>query len=412
MAYINEHFLKLKAGYLFPEIGRRVNEFLQANPDKAADLIRCGIGDVTEALPEAVIDALHGAVNEMGNRNTFRGYAPELGYDFLREAIAENDYAARGMNINADEIFVSDGAKCDSANILDILGDQNRIAITDPVYPVYLDTNVMAGHTGPADDAGLFEGIIYLPCTAENDFVPAIPDEKVDLIYLCYPNNPTGATATKAQLAAWVDYAKANGSIILYDAAYEAFIQDADVPHSIFEIDGARDCAIEFRSFSKNAGFTGTRCAFTVVPKELTAKDAAGNDHALHGLWARRVATKFNGTSYPIQRAAAAVYTDAGKAQVRALIEHYMGNAKILREATAAAGLDVYGGTNAPYIWVKTPHGAPSWDIFDKVLNEAAVVITPGAGFGTAGEGYFRISAFNSRENAEEVAKRMGALAW
>ena len=412
MAYINEHFLKLKAGYLFPEIGRRVNEFLQANPDKAADLIRCGIGDVTEALPEAVIDALHGAVNEMGNRNTFRGYAPELGYDFLREAIAENDYAARGMNINADEIFVSDGAKCDSANILDILGDQNRIAITDPVYPVYLDTNVMAGHTGPADDAGLFEGIIYLPCTAENDFVPAIPDEKVDLIYLCYPNNPTGATATKAQLAAWVDYAKANGSIILYDAAYEAFIQDADVPHSIFEIDGARDCAIEFRSFSKNAGFTGTRCAFTVVPKELTAKDAAGNDHALHGLWARRVATKFNGTSYPIQRAAAAVYTDAGKAQVRALIEHYMGNAKILREATAAAGLDVYGGTNAPYIWVKTPLGAPSWDIFDKVLNEAAVVITPGAGFGTAGEGYFRISAFNSRENAEEVAKRIGALAW
>ena len=275
---------------------------------------------MTEALPEAVIDALHGAVDEMGNRDTFRGYAPELGYDFLREAIAEHDYAARGMNINADEIFVSDGAKCDSANILDILGDQNRIAITDPVYPVYLDTNVMAGHTGPADDAGLFEGIIYLPCTAENDFVPAIPDVKADLIYLCYPNNPTGATATKAQLAAWVDYAKVNGSIILYDAAYEAFIQDADVPHSIFEIDGARDCAIEFRSFSKNAGFTGTRCAFTVVPKELTAKDAAGNDHALHGLWARRVATKFNGTSYPIQRAAASVYTDDGKAQVRALI--------------------------------------------------------------------------------------------
>ena len=412
MAYINEHFLKLKAGYLFPEIGRRVNEFSQAKPDKAAGLIRCGIGDVTEALPEAVIDALHGAVDEMGNRDTFRGYAPELGYDFLREAIAEHDYAARGMNINADEIFVSDGAKCDSANILDILGDQNRIAITDPVYPVYLDTNVMAGHTGPADDAGLFEGIIYLPCTDANKFVPAIPDEKADLIYLCYPNNPTGATATKAQLAAWVDYAKTNGSIILYDAAYEAFIQDADVPHSIFEIDGARDCAIEFRSFSKNAGFTGTRCAFTVVPKELTAKDAAGNDHALHGLWARRVATKFNGTSYPIQRAAAAVYTDAGKAQVRALIEHYMGNAKILREATAAAGLDVYGGTNAPYIWVKTPHGAPSWDIFDKVLNEAAVVITPGAGFGTAGEGYFRISAFNSRANAEQVAKRIGALAW
>ena len=412
MAYINEHFLKLKAGYLFPEIGRRVNEFTQANPDKATGLIRCGIGDVTEALPEAVIEALHAAVDEMGNRETFRGYAPELGYEFLREAIAEHDYAARGMDIGADEIFVSDGAKCDSANILDILGSQNRIAITDPVYPVYLDTNVMAGHTGPADDAGLFEGIIYLACTDTNDFVPAIPEEKADLIYLCYPNNPTGATATKAQLSAWVDYAKANDSIILYDAAYEAFIQDADVPHSIFEIEGARDCAIEFRSFSKNAGFTGTRCAFTVVPKGLTAKDAEGNDHSLHALWGRRVATKFNGTSYPIQRAAAAVYTEAGQAQVRTLIDHYMGNAKLLREAAANAGLEVFGGTNAPYIWVKTPNGIPSWDIFDKVLNEAAVVITPGAGFGTAGEGYFRISAFNSRANAEEVAGRIGRMMW
>ena len=412
MAYINEHFLKLKAGYLFPEIGRRVNEFTQANPDKATGLIRCGIGDVTEALPEAVIEALHAAVDEMGNRETFRGYAPELGYEFLREAIAEHDYAARGMDISADEIFVSDGAKCDSANILDILGSQNRIAITDPVYPVYLDTNVMAGHTGPADDAGLFEGIIYLPCTDANDFVPAIPEEKADLIYLCYPNNPTGATATKAQLSAWVDYAKANDSIILYDAAYEAFIQDADVPHSIFEIEGARDCAIEFRSFSKNAGFTGTRCAFTVVPKGLAAKDAEGHDHSLHALWGRRVATKFNGTSYPIQRAAAAVYTEAGQTQVRSLIDHYMGNAKLLREAAANAGLEVFGGTNAPYIWVKTPNGTPSWDIFDKVLNEAAVVITPGAGFGTAGEGYFRISAFNSRANAEEVAQRIDAMAW
>ena len=412
MAYINEHFLKLKAGYLFPEIGRRVNEFTQANPDKTAGLIRCGIGDVTEALPEAVIEALHAAVDEMGDRKTFRGYAPESGYDFLREAIAEHDYAARGMDISTDEIFVSDGAKCDSANILDILGDQNRIAITDPVYPVYLDTNVMAGHTGPADDAGLFEGIIYLPCTDANDFVPAIPDEKADLIYLCYPNNPTGATATKEQLAAWVDYAKANDSIILYDAAYEAFIRDTDVPHSIFEIKGARDCAIEFRSFSKNAGFTGTRCAFTVVPKGLTAKDAEGDDHSLHALWGRRVATKFNGTSYPIQRAAAAVYTEAGQGQVRNLIDHYMGNAKLLREAATKAGLEVFGGTNAPYIWVKTPNGTPSWDIFDKVLNEAAVVITPGAGFGTAGEGYFRISAFNSRANAEEVAQRICAMAW
>ena len=412
MAFINEHFLKLKTGYLFPEIGRRVNEFSEANPDKASSLIRCGIGDVTEALPPAVIEALHTAVDEMGMRETFRGYAPELGYDFLREAIAEHDYAKRGMDIGSDEIFISDGAKCDTANILDILGDQNRIAITDPVYPVYLDTNVMAGHTGPAGDNGQFEGIIYLPCTAENDFVPAIPDEKADLIYLCYPNNPTGATASKEQLAAWVDYAKAKGGIILYDAAYEAFIQDPDVPHSIFEIDGARDCAIEFRSFSKNAGFTGTRCAFTVVPKELTASDSAGNKHTLHPLWARRVATKFNGTSYPIQRAAAAVYTEAGRSQVCELINHYMGNAKILCEAARAASLEVFGGTNAPYIWVKTPNGAPSWDIFDRVLNEAVVVVTPGAGFGNAGEGYFRISAFNSRENAEEVAKRIQAMRW
>ncbi len=412
MAYINEHFLKLQAGYLFPEIGRRVNEFSQANPDKAENLIRCGIGDVTEALPAAVIEALHSAVDEMGKRETFRGYAPELGYDFLREAIAEHDYAKHGMDIGSDEIFVSDGAKCDTANILDILGNQNCIAITDPVYPVYLDTNVMAGHTGPADDDGQFEGIIYLPCTAENNFVPAIPEQKADLIYLCYPNNPTGATATREQLAAWVDYAKANNSIILYDAAYEAFIQEPDVPHSIFEIDGARECAIEFRSFSKNAGFTGTRCAFTVVPKELTASDGAGNEHALHSLWARRVATKFNGTSYPIQRAAAAVYTVAGQAQVNDLINHYMGNAKILCEASRSAGLEVFGGTNAPYIWVKTPNGVPSWDVFDKVLNEASVVITPGAGFGNAGEGYFRISAFNSRENAEEVAKRIQAIGW
>ena len=412
MAYINEHFLKLQAGYLFPEIGRRVNEFTQSHPDKAGNLIRCGIGDVTEALPEAVIHALHAAVDEMGNRETFRGYAPELGYDFLREAIAEHDYAKRGMNIGSEEIFVSDGAKCDTANILDILGIQNRIAITDPVYPVYLDTNVMAGHTGPADDEGQFEGIIYLPCTAENNFVPSIPEKHADLIYLCYPNNPTGATATRNQLAIWVDYAKTNNSIILYDAAYEAFIQENGTPHSIFEIEGARECAIEFRSFSKNAGFTGTRCAFTVVPKELSATDSANNKHSIHSLWARRVATKFNGTSYPIQRAAAAVYSEAGQSQVTNLINHYMGNAKILCEAARATGLKVFGGTNAPYIWVKTPNAAPSWDIFDKMLNEASVVITPGAGFGSAGEGYFRISAFNSRENAEEVAARIQRMNW
>ncbi len=412
MAYINEHYLKLQAGYLFPEIGRRVNEFSQANPDAAARLIRCGIGDVTEALPAACVEALHAAVDEMANRDSFRGYGPELGYEFLREAIAENDFAARGVKVSADEIFISDGAKCDTANILDILGHQNRIAITDPVYPVYLDTNVMAGHTGNANDAGQYEGIVYLPCTAENNFVPAFPAEKADIIYLCYPNNPTGATATREQLANWVTYAKENDAIILYDAAYEAFIQDNDVPHSIYEIEGARDCAIEFRSFSKNAGFTGTRCAFTVVPKELTGKDAEGNEHGLHGLWARRMATKFNGTSYPIQKAAAAVYSENGKKQVAELVAHYMGNAKILREAASASGLDVYGGTNAPYIWVKTPGGTPSWDIFDKVLNDASVVITPGAGFGSAGEGYFRISAFNSRANAEEVAHRISELNW
>ncbi|HIL24324.1 MAG TPA: LL-diaminopimelate aminotransferase [Verrucomicrobia bacterium] len=412
MAFINEHYLKLQAGYLFPEISRRVKEFTEANPVAAARLIRCGIGDVTEALPPACTEALHAAVDEMADRETFKGYGPEHGYEFLREAISENDFRARGINVSADEIFVSDGAKCDTANILDILGHQNRIAITDPVYPVYLDTNVMVGHTDAANDAGQYGGIIYLPCTEENNFVPATPDEKADIIYLCYPNNPTGATATREQLADWVAYAKENNALILFDAAYEAFIQDADIPHSIYEIDGARECAIEFRSFSKNAGFTGTRCAFTVIPKELTGTDAQGNAHSLHSLWSRRTATKFNGTSYPIQKAAEAVYSDAGKTQVQELVAHYMGNAKILREAASAAGLKVFGGINAPYIWLKTPNGAPSWDLFDRVLNEAAVVITPGAGFGNAGEGYFRISAFNSRANAEEVAERIGKMKW
>ena len=410
MAYINEHFLKLQAGYLFPEIGRRVNEFSQANPDKAENLIRCGIGDVTEALPAAVIEALHTAVDEMGNRETFRGYAPELGYDFLREAIAEYDYAKRDMNIGSDEIFVSDGAKCDTANILDILGHQNRIAITDPVYPVYLDTNVMAGHTGPADDDGQFEGIIYLPCTAENNFVPAIPDEKADLIYLCYPNNPTGATATREQLAAWVDYAKANNSIILYDAAYEAFIQEPDVPHSIFEINGARECAIEFRSFSKNAGFTGTRCAFTVVPRELMGYTASGEPVALHGLWNRRQSTKFNGVSYPVQRAAEASYTQEGKAAVRDLIAFYLENAAIMHERLAACGYTIFGGVNAPYLWLRTPAGYDSWGFFDHMLQNANVVGTPGSGFGAAGEGFFRLSAFNQRDAVEEAMERISRL--
>lgn len=412
MAYLNDHYLKLQAGYLFPEIARRVKQFTDANPEAAARLIRCGIGDVTEPLPKAVLEAMHQAVDEMGVRETFRGYGPEQGYGFLRDAIATNDFQDRGIDISADEIFVSDGAKCDSANLLDILGHNNKIALMDPVYPVYLDTNVMVGHTGPADESGRYSGLVYLDCTADNGFVPAIPAEKVDIIYLCYPNNPTGTVATTDQLTEWVEYANKNRSIILYDAAYEAYISEDNVPHSIYEIPGARDCAIELRSFSKNGGFTGTRCAYTIVPKTLEAETADGSFTSLHPLWNRRMSTKFNGVSYPIQRAAEALYSDEGKAQVKALVDHYMGNAKILREAAQAAGLTVFGGVNAPYIWVKNPEGVKSWDAFDRVLNEANVVITPGSGFGTAGEGYFRISAFNSRENADEVARRIQALKW
>ena len=405
---INENFLKLKAGYLFPEIGRRVTAWPDANPDKTNRLIRCGIGDVTEPLPQAVRGAMHSAVDEQGVRETFRGYGPEQGYDFLREAIVENQFA--GLNISADEVFISDGSKCDTGNILDIFGHGNKIAITDPVYPVYVDTNVMAGNTGEADENGAYEGLIYLPCTAENGFVPAIPDEKADLIYLCYPNNPTGTTATREQLEAWVAYAKANDAIILYDAAYEAFVQDPSIPRSIFEIEGAHDCAIEFRSFSKNGGFTGVRCAYTVIPKSLSVTASTGEEITLHSLWNRRHATKFNGASYPVQRGAAAVFSPEGKAQVSALIEHYMGNAALLRKACQDAGLTVFGGENAPYVWVQCPEGVDSWGMFDKMLEEAQVVITPGAGFGAAGEGYFRISSFNTRENVEEVCRRIAAI--
>jgi LL-diaminopimelate aminotransferase len=410
MARINENYLKLKAGYLFPEIARRVKAFTDANPEAATRLIRCGIGDVTEPLPSAVRDAMHAAVDEQGNRETFKGYGPEQGYDFLREAIAKNDYQDRGIDVAADEIFVSDGSKCDSGNILDIFGEGNVIAITDPVYPVYVDTNVMVGNTGEADDTGAYAGLRYLPCTAENQFVPAIPSEPVDLVYLCYPNNPTGATATRQQLEAWVAYAREHGAILLYDAAYEAFVQDASVPRSIFEIEGARDCAIEFRSFSKNGGFTGVRCAFTVIPKSLMGSKQNGEKQALHPLWSRRHSTKFNGASYIVQKGAAAVYSAEGKAQVRALIEHYMGNAELLIQACKGAGLTVFGGENAPYVWVGCPEGVSSWEMFDKMLNEAQVVVTPGAGFGSAGEGYFRISAFNSRANVEEVCRRIAAL--
>jgi LL-diaminopimelate aminotransferase len=405
MATINDNYLKLKAGYLFPEIARRVNAFAEANSD--AKIIRLGIGDVTEPLPEACRTAMIKAVEEMGDRTSFRGYGPEQGYAWLREKIATCDFQARGGDIGSDEIFISDGSKCDTGNILDIFGNENTIAVTDPVYPVYVDTNVMAGNTGSANDKGEFEGLVYLPITAENNFTAEIPSQKVDLIYLCFPNNPTGATATKEHLKAWVDYAKANDSIIFFDAAYEAYITDPDLPHSIYEIEGARDCAIEFRSFSKNAGFTGTRCALTVVPKTLTAKAADGSDVELWKLWNRRQSTKFNGVSYIVQRGAEAVYSDEGQAQVKELVNFYMENAKIIREKLTAAGLAVYGGVNAPYVWVKTPNGLSSWDFFDKLLQSVNVVGTPGSGFGAAGEGYFRISAFNSRENVEEAMKRI-----
>ena len=409
MAKLNNNYLKLKAGYLFPEIGRRVKSFSDNNPEKAENLIKCGIGDVTEPLPLAARNAMKSAVDELGNHDTFRGYGPEQGYDFLRTAIANGDYRDNGILVKDDEIFVSDGSKCDTGNILDIFGNGNKIAITDPVYPVYVDTNVMAGNTGEANESGAYEGIHYMPCNAENGFVPEIPQDRVDLIYLCYPNNPTGATATREQLEKWVSYAREHGAVILYDAAYQAFIQDQSVPRSIYEIDGARECAIEFRSFSKNGGFTGVRCAFTVVPKELMAEDENGEKHSLHPLWSRRQSTKFNSVSYPVQKAAEALYSDDGKNQVKSLITHYMENAQKLRSACSEIGLSVYGGQNAPYVWVACPDSIDSWEMFDKMLNEANVVITPGAGFGKAGEGFFRISAFNSKSNVDTVCERLKA---
>ncbi|MCM1983996.1 LL-diaminopimelate aminotransferase [Lyngbya confervoides] len=405
MATINENYLKLKAGYLFPEIARRVNAFAQANP--AAQIIKLGIGDVTEPLPQACRQAMIHAVHDMGDRATFQGYGPEQGYPWLREKIAAQDFQARGCDISADEIFISDGSKCDTGNILDIFGSNNAIAVTDPVYPVYVDTNVMAGHTGPANEQGEYEGLVYLPINAENNFTAAPPSQKVDLIYLCFPNNPTGAVATKAQLQEWVNYARENQAIIFFDAAYEAFITDPDIPHSIYEIEGAQDCAIEFRSFSKNAGFTGTRCALTVVPKTLTAQTQAGAAVDLWKLWNRRQSTKFNGVSYIVQRGAEAVYSPEGQAQIQDLVRFYLENAKIIRDQLTTAGLQVYGGVNAPYVWVKTPNALSSWDFFDKLLHNCHVVGTPGSGFGAAGEGYFRISAFNSRDNVNQAMKRI-----
>ena len=410
MAYLNENYLKLQAGYLFPEVARRVREFCEANPEAAKRLIRCGIGDVTEPLPRAAIDAMKRAVEELAHRETFRGYGPEQGYEFLRSAIAQHDYRDRNIDIADDEIFVSDGSKCDCGYVLDILGDQNKIAIPDPVYPVYVDTNVMTGRSGPARKDGSYEGILYLPCTAENGFVPDPPAEHADLIYLCFPNNPTGAVASREQLSRWVDYAREHEALLLFDAAYEAYISDPDVPHSIFEIPGARECAIELRSFSKNGGFTGVRCGFTAMPKSVLARTENGRRLPLHPLWQRRWSTKSNSVSYPVQRGAEALYSSEGLKEIRVLINHYMGNAKILRSAAAAAGLDVFGGINAPYIWVKSPNGLTSWEMFDRMLRVLNVVITPGAGFGAQGEGYVRISSFNSRENAEEVAQRLQKL--
>ncbi len=404
MARINEDYRKLKAGYLFPEIGRRVTKFCAEHPQ--AKVIRLGIGDVTEPLPPAVIEAWHKAVDEMSVRATFRGYGPEQGYDFLRNAIVAHDFAPRGAAIEADEVFISDGSKCDTGNILEIFGSDNKVAIADPVYPVYVDTNVMAGRTGAADEWGRFAGLVYIPTNAENNFVPAIPAGHVDLIYLCFPNNPTGMVATREQLTRWVEYARANQAVILFDAAYEAYITDPSIPHSIFEIPGARDVAIEFRSFSKTAGFTGVRCAFTVVPKSLLGATSQGEKISLHSLWNRRHTTKFNGVAYPVQRAAEAAFSPVGQQQVRTMIDFYMTNARLIREGLERTGLKVYGGVNAPYVWVKTPGAESSWDFFDRLLTQAHLVGTPGSGFGANGEGYFRLSAFNSRENVEEAVRR------
>lgn len=408
MARINENFLKLKAGYLFREIARRVGEFTAQNPN--ADIIKLGIGDVTEPLVPQIVKQMHAAVDEMARADTFHGYGPEKGYSFLTNAILEHDYRARGLEIAEDEIFISDGSKCDTGNFQEIFDRENKIAVTDPVYPVYVDTNVMAGRTGPADGNGRYDGIVYLPCTAENDFVPELPKEKVDLIYLCYPNNPTGAVATKEQLAKWVGYAKENDAIILFDAAYEAFITDPHIPRSIYEIQGADEVAVEFRSFSKTAGFTGVRCAFTVVPHKVKAVTSDGEKKAINPIWNRRHGTKFNGVSYITQKGAAAVYSPEGREQVQKVIRLYLNNAKLMKESLAKAGFEVHGGENAPYVWLKTPEKMDSWEFFDYLLKKCSIVGTPGAGFGAAGEGYFRLSAFNHPENVKKAMDHIAAL--
>lgn len=405
---INENYQKLKSSYLFVEVARREAEFVKAHPD--ANIIKMGIGDVTKPLVPAVVKAFKNAVDEMGNADTFMGYGPEQGYDFLANAIIENEYAPRGVSLDKSEVFISDGAKCDTGNIQEIFGIDNKIAVTDPVYTVYVDTNVMAGRTGEMGDDGMYEGLTYLKCNAENDFVPELPSEPVDIIYLCYPNNPTGTTLTKDQLKVFVDYAIENKALILFDAAYEVFINEDNVPHTIYEIEGAKEVAIEFKSFSKTAGFTGTRCAYTIVPKELKGYDSEGNEVEINPLWNRRQTTKFNGASYPVQRAAEAVYSDDGKQEVRDVIDYYMENAKIIRESLTDIGLKVYGGVSSPYIWVKTPNDMDSWAFFDLLLNEANVIGTPGSGFGPSGEGYLRLTAFNTLENTKEAMDRISKL--
>lgn len=405
MALVNENYLKLPGSYLFSEIARRVSRFKAENPP--ADIIRLGIGDVTRPLPPAVITAMKQAVEEMGHEDTFRGYGPEQGYTFLIEKIIENDFRPRGVELAVDEVYISDGAKTDTANFQELFGINNVLAVTDPVYPVYVDSNVMAGRTGSVNAQGQFGKIVYLPCTEENGIKPALPQTKVDMIYLCFPNNPTGMTLSKAELKQWVDYARENRAIILFDAAYEAFIREDGVPHSIYEVEGAREVAVEFRSFSKTAGFTGTRCAYTIVPKEVKVYDSKGEAHSLNQLWLRRQTTKFNGVSYPVQVGAAAIYSEAGKKQVKETIDYYMDNARIIREGLEKTGYKVFGGVNAPYIWLKTPNNMGSWEFFDKLMKNANVVGTPGAGFGANGEGYFRLTAFGSRENTTRAVERI-----
>ncbi|WP_409200839.1 LL-diaminopimelate aminotransferase [Methanobrevibacter sp. DSM 116169] len=405
---INENYLLLQNSYLFAEIANRVENYKKENPDK--EIISMGIGDVTKPLVPSVVKAFSKAVDDMGVADDFKGYGPEQGYSFLAEKIIENDYKPFGVNLDLDEVFISDGAKCDTANIQEIFDINNKVAVTDPVYTVYVDTNVMAGRTGEMKDDGMYEGLVYLPCREENGFIPSLPDEEVDLIYLCFPNNPTGTTLTKDQLKTFVDYAREHKSLILFDAAYEKFINESDVPHSIYEIEGAKEVAIEFRSFSKTAGFTGTRCAYTIVPKELKGYDDNGNSHSLNELWNRRQTTKFNGVSFPVQIAAAATYSEEGKKEIQDNIDYYMKNAKLIRVKLNELGLDVYGGVNSPYLWIKIPDGIDSWGFFDKLLNEANIVGTPGAGFGPSGEGYLRLTAFNTLENTIEAMDRISKL--